>query len=264
MEDRQCTARGHRSAGRVTAKLLLSWLIACSTLSTTSALWADGWLNGPNQMPLVSPSPLSTYEPEAPLPPSDKEHDFTLRHIFHHGTHQYPKLHVRRDIKPDDDVWVTADDGIENEERKRLGTLHAKSEATTIERLSNRKVATVQAMYHEARMRGSAPKLDRSAWTMDEVSGPNITDKATVLTFAKMTWDAYDQEPRIGDWQDVDRGGFNHSQGFGWEGDGLRGHVFADKTNSTIVLSIKGTSAGMITHSFSFSYHGPDLNFSSL
>ncbi|KAJ2389506.1 putative lipase atg15 [Coemansia sp. RSA 2559] len=30
---------------------------------------------------------------------------------------------------------------------------------------------------------------------------------------------------------------------FGWESDGVRGHVFADKDNSTVVLSIKGTSS---------------------
>ncbi len=83
--------------------------------------------------------------------------------------------------------------------------------------------------------------LSPSAWTTDEVSGPNITDKDTVLSFAKMSSDAYIMEPQTGEWEDVN-GGFNYSDSFGWEGDGLRGHIFADKTNSTIVIGLKGTS----------------------
>lgn len=36
--------------------------------------------------------------------------------------------------------------------------------------------------------------------------------------------------------------GLNYSQSFGWEDDGLRGHIFADKHNDTIVMGLKGTS----------------------
>lgn len=83
--------------------------------------------------------------------------------------------------------------------------------------------------------------LSPSAWTIDEVAGPSITDKETVLSLAKMTSDAYILEPQTGEWEDVN-GGFNYTESFGWEGDGLRGHIFADKTNSTIVIGLKGTS----------------------
>ncbi|KAL9100646.1 MAG: hypothetical protein Q9163_003994 [Psora crenata] len=187
-------------------------------------------------MPLVDSSP--PYERQTPLPSSIRDHEFTLRHIFHHGTHEYRNLHLRMDVRPQEEVWVTTDD---YGGKERLGKLHAKSRPEPIERLRDRGIANLQTMYHDARMRGSAATLEHSAWTVDEVLGPNITDKETVLTLAKMTWDAYTKEPGMGEWQDI-RGGFNHSQGFGWASDGLRGHIFADKDNSTIVISLKGTS----------------------
>lgn len=83
--------------------------------------------------------------------------------------------------------------------------------------------------------------MSSSAWTLDELPGPNVTDKETILTLAKMTNDAYDFPPESANWLDIE-GSFNYSTSFGWENDGLRGHIFADETNSTIVIAIKGTS----------------------
>ena len=45
-------------------------------------------------------------------------------------------------------------------------------------------------------------------------------------------------------WENV-HNGFNSSADFGWESDGLRGHVFADENNSTIIISVKGTSTAV-------------------
>lgn len=128
-------------------------------------------------------------------------------------------------------------------ERKPLEPLHARSTRTQIERLSDRRVTTMQSIYHYARLTGTAAPLDASAWTIDDVSTPNVTDKETVLALARMSWDAYTAEPGTGEWQDA-TGNYNNSQGFGWDGDSLRGHVFADKDNSTVIVSIKGTSPG--------------------
>lgn len=224
------------SAGRVTAKLLFSWL-AVSTIPTNASA---SWANGANQMPLAPFPPPPSYEPQAPPRPPNQEHEFTLRHIFDHGLYGYQHRHRRLDIHPNDVVWITADGG---KDRNTLEPLHAKSARTQIERLSDRRVSTMQSMYHTARLTGSAAALDASAWTIDEVSAPNITDKETVLALARMSWDAYTAEPGTGEWQDA-TGNFNNSQGFGWEGDSLRGHIFADKDNSTIIVAIKGTSPG--------------------
>jgi lipase ATG15 len=89
-------------------------------------------------------------------------------------------------------------------------------------------------------MTGRAVDLPISAWTTDEVPGPDVTDKESVLAHARMASDAYILEPHTGDWEDVG-GGFNYTEDFGWESDGLRGHIFADTNNRTIVIGLKGT-----------------------
>ncbi len=191
-------------------------------------------------MPLAPSPPSLSFDPQAPLPLPNQEHEFSLRHIFDHGLYEYQHRHRRLDIHPDDIVWITANG---QNDKHVLGPLHLKSTRTQIERLSDRRVSTMQSMYHTARLTGSAAALDASAWTIDEVSAPNTTDKETVLALARMSWDAYTAEPGTGEWQDA-TGKFNNSQGFGWEGDSLRGHIFADQDNSTVIVAIKGTSPG--------------------
>ena len=225
------------SAARVTLDSLFLWLSASSIILPATAFWFGGWLDGADQIPLISsPSPLI---PQNPSTSSVRDHDFTLRHIFHYGTHEYPNVHARMDVQPDDHIWVATD---EHGGRAELGTLYARSRPEPIERLTDRGVPRMRTMYQEARLRGTAATLDQSSWVVDEVPGPNITDKETVLTLSRMTWDAYTKEPGTGEWQDLKGSPFNHSQGIGWEGDGLRGHIFADKDNSTIVIALKGTS----------------------
>ncbi|KAF8181260.1 alpha/beta-hydrolase [Pholiota molesta] len=79
----------------------------------------------------------------------------------------------------------------------------------------------------------------------DEISTPDVESRATLLELAKMTNNAY-VEPEDPAWYDLD-GKWNITYPFGWEpdADGFRGHVFATPDNSTIVISIKGTSAGL-------------------
>lgn len=119
----------------------------------------------------------------------------------------------------------------------------ARSRPLEIQRLVDRRLSAVETLLATARESGQAQILDAEAWNIEEIPGPNVTDKETILTFAKMTLDAYTLKPFTREWQDV-KGGFNYSQSFGWEGDGLRGHIYADKDNSTIVIGLKGTSEG--------------------
>ncbi|ORY84410.1 triacylglycerol lipase [Protomyces lactucae-debilis] len=56
-----------------------------------------------------------------------------------------------------------------------------------------------------------------------------------------MTNDCYTAVPETDDWIDLDDG-FNSTYHFGWDDDGLRGHVFTNEDNSTIILAYKGTS----------------------
>ena len=238
METRWGVRNKSYSAGRVTVKLSLSLLAAFTAIPATGAAsWASEWLKGAKQFPILSSSWGTEYDHLAPLKPSNGDEDFTLRHLFVHGLYDYQYVHQRFDVKPGDAVW-TVEDG--TGEKSPLETLHLRSTQSTIQRLSDRKVRVMQALYQEARLTGSPPVLDASAWTMDKVAVPNTTDKETVVSLAKMSWNAY-TEPGSGEWQD-ETGRFNRSQGFGWEGDSLRGHVFANKDNSTIVIALKGTS----------------------
>ncbi|WWD16579.1 hypothetical protein CI109_101007 [Kwoniella shandongensis] len=82
-------------------------------------------------------------------------------------------------------------------------------------------------------------------WEDVEVIAPDMTDRQTIITLAKMTSNAY-VTPDSGEWWPV--GDWNATLPFGWDrdADGLRGHVFADPKNETVVISIKGTSAGVL------------------
>ncbi|KAI0682348.1 alpha/beta-hydrolase [Cytidiella melzeri] len=83
-------------------------------------------------------------------------------------------------------------------------------------------------------------------WDEDEIEAPDVEKRATLLELAKMTNNAY-LEPGEAGWYELDQE-WTVSYPFGWEPDedGFRGHVFATPDNSTVVLSIKGTSMGFI------------------
>lgn len=165
-------------------------------------------------------------------------HSFTLKQIVRHvpdvrffdiGTDAAGSAITKRD-----------EDGNENS----IGPFTARSLSTKIHRLVDRKVSDIEPLLAAARYFGNPPKLPETAWSLDEVSGPNGTDRETVLNFALMAANAYDETHNDPEWEDS-REPFNHSSKFGWFGDSLRGHVFADENNSTIVLSIKGTSPAL-------------------
>ncbi|KAH6624393.1 autophagy protein atg15 [Chaetomium sp. MPI-SDFR-AT-0129] len=220
------------STGRVTAKLLLSFL----ALSAAPVAAVD---HGGSDAQFVLPIEAAPIAPLIPEPPAPAEHTFTLRHIYHHGTHRHPGLHRKQDIDDSSaDVWLAAEDGFEAE---RMGPLRARSNAVRIERLADRRPSVVDPLVAESRQQGFVSVMSPSAWTVDDVAGPDVTDKGTVLSLALMASDAYAAGPGDADWEDVGAP-FNRSLDFGWEGDGLRGHVFADENNSTIVIGLKGTS----------------------
>ncbi|RKU48171.1 putative lipase atg15 [Coniochaeta pulveracea] len=220
------------SAGRVTAQLLLSFLAALAT-----SVGAAGATTVEQQVALpYTPIPLTPLTPE---PPSPAEHTFTLRQIFHHGTHRHPGLHRKLDVtNREAEVWLAAEDGYG---RHEIPPLKAKSNALTIERLKDRRPSVVDPIVAMSRQQGYVSVLSPDAWTMDDIPGPNVTDKETLLSLALMAANAYVEKPGQADWEDVGTP-FNRSADFGWEGDGLRGHVWADENNSTIIIGLKGTS----------------------
>ncbi|KAJ2048093.1 putative lipase atg15 [Coemansia sp. RSA 922] len=70
---------------------------------------------------------------------------------------------------------------------------------------------------------------------------PNITHKPTLVHLARMAANAY-QPTTSETWEPLgDR--WDTHESFGWTDDGVRGHVFADDRNTTVVVTLKGTSS---------------------
>lgn len=139
-------------------------------------------------------------------------------------------------------IWIDT----EERGREQLSPLGVKGRAIDIERLADRRPSAIEPMLSAARQQSSFWSQSSHAWTIDKGLAPNATDRDTVINFALMTANAYSLIPNRNDWEDLDpRFGFNTSLDFGWESNGLRGHVYADETNSTIVIGIKGTSRAL-------------------
>lgn len=125
------------------------------------------------------------------------------------------------------------------------------------------------AAHARARMRPSSwvaeDDVQELSWGEEDIVGPDITCRESLLHLAKMSNNAYALPDGAngrkwydpGDmWNAVCTSVFYiyHSMKrcifqsfpFGWEDDddGFRGHVFTTDDNSTVVISIKGTSAG--------------------
>jgi lipase ATG15 len=207
------------SSRRVTASLLLSFLAVSNTAAA--------------QLPPIQ-------APAIRLPGQGSTNDFSLRHIVHRGTYRNPDLHKRFDVHPAAPLMIASEDDVELDIAS-IPTFSLNAKPIQIERLRDRRPSTIDGYLAHARYFGQAATLDASAWTLDEVMAPNITDKDTIINLAYIAANAYVPVVGEGEWTNVSQG-FNESQDFGWQGDGLRGHIFADKNNETIVVSLKGTS----------------------
>ncbi|KAI6024735.1 alpha/beta-hydrolase [Pisolithus microcarpus] len=100
--------------------------------------------------------------------------------------------------------------------------------------------------HSEARMRSIRhAQSTKLPWYEDTVLGPAVESRETLLELAKMTNNAY-VTPNDTAWYKLGNRWVSHYP-FGWEpdADGFRGYVFATPDNSTVVLSIKGTSANV-------------------
>lgn len=199
-----------------------------------------------NNIPSLQAPVLPPLIPSEDSPSIPATHEFSLRHIFHRDTHRYPDdVHIRLDVTPDTHLSILPEDGTEAETQAEADpvtvhpTLFASSNPITINRLADRRISVIEDHL------SSTSEASVAAWVLDTLPGPNVTDKETVLTFAKMTANDYIQIPgSTSEWKTI-HGKFNYSSSFGWKGDSLRGHIYSDKTNSTVVISLKGTSPAL-------------------
>ncbi|KAJ9658343.1 putative lipase atg15 [Neophaeococcomyces mojaviensis] len=206
------------SSHRITARSLLSFLLL---------------------LPITNAIQLEPVNPIA-SPVQQRPHTFTLRHIFHRGTYRDPDLHKRLDIQP------TAQHGfaLEDDEQALSAPplqLTVQSEDYEIERLADRRWSAVEQHLNYASLTGVPAPLQASQWTRESILGPDTADKETIINLAYMAANSYVPENSDAEWSNVSQG-YNHSTPFGWEGDGLRGHIFADEGNKTIIIGLKGTS----------------------
>ncbi|MBE3041030.1 hypothetical protein IMZ48_00265 [Candidatus Bathyarchaeota archaeon] len=181
---------------------------------------------------------MAPWEPE---PPAPGDRVFSLRHIYHHGTHRDPWLHRRKDIKSQAQVYLAAEDGFDE---MTVSHLRVKSGETRVERLIDRRPSVVDPLVAAGRRSGSVSMFGPSAWTVDDIPSPNITDKDTVLNLAFIAANAYVENDEGADWEEV-APPYGRGASFGWESDGLRGHVWADENNSTIIIGLKGTTPAL-------------------
>ncbi|KAJ3254495.1 putative lipase atg15 [Boothiomyces macroporosus] len=72
-----------------------------------------------------------------------------------------------------------------------------------------------------------------------DYSVPDHTDPQTVLDFARMTFNSY-YEPNDKSWVPIP--GWNVSTKFGWENGGIRGYLFENDDQDTLIIVLKGTS----------------------
>ncbi|GAA5925419.1 hypothetical protein JCM3775_001406 [Rhodotorula graminis] len=207
------------------------------------------------QIPLFARPPPPTSPPSSapnPLDSATNVHALTLRHAVHLPTAHRHLPPSRRDYSPLDLAPLSVPD-------RPLGlyppTQHLKHRRIRAQRPSS------QAAFHAARRAsfntplramqlGRLPtegELDDALlagtleWDDVDIEAPDTSDVDTLAAFGRMTSNAYTLPDREG-WYDIGDG-WNVSDSFGWQEDGLRGHVFADEHNSTVVLALKGTSA---------------------
>lgn len=83
-----------------------------------------------------------------------------------------------------------------------------------------------------------------SIWEHSDVVAPDVSKLSTLHHLAKMSANSYVLDNTTSDWYDLFDGWRSTPHGWLPEDDGLRGHVFVSDDNSTVVISIKGTSAG--------------------
>lgn len=155
----------------------------------------------------------------------------------------YPYQLRRLDIHPDTLV-ATEDDPHLRPRPRHVASSHARS----ITRLSDRSTETIEDYLFAYRSHN--PRiLSDDAWISETILMPNVTDKETVLSLARIAADAYIEVEGTEDWMDVGNP-YNLTGHFGWTGDGLRGHIFSDDGNKTIIIGLKGTSPAV--------FDGPD------
>ncbi|EUC49609.1 hypothetical protein COCMIDRAFT_84053 [Bipolaris oryzae ATCC 44560] len=153
---------------------------------------------------------------------SPRPNSFRLRHVINHGVGQPGPRARRFDVTPEHFAAAGVD--------SHVGPFAIKTAPVKIQRPSFNSYDSQIPM--------------SPIWMAEDIPGPDIKDKETIISFANMSEDAYKVGRDDPGWMDVDED-YDTSVPFGWDDSGIRGHVFSDDTNSTIILAVKGTTVAM-------------------
>jgi lipase ATG15 len=168
------------------------------------------------------PRGATTLADAALISRNSKPNGFTLKHLIQHGAGQPGPRALRLDVNAER-FWAA-------EAGSQIGPFNLKTAPVKIER------PTLSSYDKQVPM--------SSMWIAENLPGPDVEDKETVISFANMSENAYKVGRDDDGWMDIDEQ-YNASIPFGWDDSGIRGHVFSDDTNSTVILAVKGTTVAM-------------------
>ncbi|PWN50340.1 alpha/beta-hydrolase [Violaceomyces palustris] len=152
---------------------------------------------------------------------------FKLKKAYHQGMSLYPGLTAVKSYQDDDDFALTLASELPPLKAVRQVVTRAKDPKAYLR---------VRGTSLEGAICASENALE---WEDVEIEAPDTSDRQTLLALAKMASHAYNND--TSSWE-PGYGGYNLSDSFGWTTDGIRGHIYGNEDNSTIVVAIKGTS----------------------
>ncbi|KAF9415674.1 putative lipase atg15 [Podila epigama] len=178
----------------------------------------------------------------------DRPDEFvSLRHVLHHGGNRYPDLYRRLDVSPVDLLLtelITGESSTHRIKVKTTTTLKPRDPDIVSKGSGS---SSAQSKLKRQGFRAWTTEdtsIGPESWTKEVVDAPDITDKDTIVQLSKINYNSYTEVASPG-WYDLE-GNWGVNSTFGWEEDGVRGHVFSSADNSTLIIAIKGTSAAIL------------------
>lgn len=165
-----------------------------------------------------------------------QQHTFTLKSVYHHASSSGPIPGLFRIHSIPNDTMN--DQGSTIQQRYDIQSLSG----TTYRPVS---MNDVFSMYRHQRSWLHTSSPVHVEFKQDQGLLPNTKHRPTILALAMMTNNAYSPADNSSEWYDLGTP-WNVSESFGWESDGIRGHVFSNDDESILIVSIKGTSAGLL------------------
>ncbi|GAA6058785.1 hypothetical protein JCM10212_001901 [Sporobolomyces blumeae] len=238
--------------------LLVPPLLLSAVLVTSVEGLQIPFVARPDATPPPTSSSFSSSSSTASRRPIDAQshslHPFTLRHAFHAPTEQRHLPLSQLDYTDADLASLSALSPYSSTQTARSRRLRAhqpNSQAAyhAARRTSFRSASSSSSAASSSSFPSWADVADQAIaktleWDETEIFAPDTDDVETLAALGKMTSNAY-TTPDSSGWIDIG-GGWNKSDSFGWKEHGIRGHVFADDKNETIVIAIKGTSAFIV------------------